>query len=47
VSAPQLGQFGALDGKNFGVSTSAQTLQVNVGWASDVMLILGLWTVGS
>ena len=45
VFAPQLGQLGALDGKNFGASTLAQTVQVNVGRASDVMLILGLWSL--
>jgi hypothetical protein len=39
VSAPQLGQFGGVDGKNRGVRTLAQTLQVNVGRASEVMLM--------
>jgi hypothetical protein len=38
VSAPQLGQLGAEEGKKRGVRTSAQTLQVNVGRASDVIL---------
>jgi hypothetical protein len=47
VSAPQAGQFGAAEGRNLGVRTLPQTLQVNVGRASEVILILslvsGLW----
>jgi hypothetical protein len=38
VSAPQAGQFGADDGRNRGVSTLAQTLHVNMGRASEVIL---------
>ena len=41
VSAPQLGQFGAEEGRNIGVMTLAQSLQVKVGWASVVMLFRG------
>jgi len=42
VSAPQAGQFGADDGRNRGVITLAQTLHVNVGRASEVILTRGL-----
>ena len=46
VLAPQAGQFGADDGRNRGVIILAQTLHVNVGWASEVILTRGLIRFG-
>ena len=40
MSAPQLGQLGGADGKKRGSKTFAHTLQLKVGWDSDVMLLL-------
>ena len=46
VSAPQAGQFGVDDGRNRGVTTLAQTLHVNVGRVSEVILSCDLIRVG-
>jgi hypothetical protein len=43
VSAPQAGQFGADGGRNRGVITLAQTLHVNMGRASEVILTRNLF----